>query len=99
MLAKKASPQIQARHDSARTCDDHKPVHHMSRDQPRHHGGTATIREGKHNYSQAQQLNGLLALSQLPYRDSKLRGAVRESLSCGAIDGPSKRFLTLGKSS
>lgn len=80
-VAKTSSPQMQTRHDSARSCDDHKPVHHMSRDQPRHHSGTAP-----HRYSQAQHLNGLMALSQLPYRDSKLRGAARESLSCGVSD-------------
>jgi hypothetical protein len=79
--AKTVSPQTQARHASARSYDDHKPVHHMSRDQTRHHSGTAT-----HKYSQAQHLNGVLALSHLPYRDSRLRGGVRESLSCGVSD-------------
>jgi hypothetical protein len=85
-LAKKASPQIQARHDSIRNCDDRKPVHYMGRDRSRHQGGTATIGDGKHNHSQGQQFNGLLALSQLPYRDSKLHAATRESLSSGVSD-------------
>jgi len=58
----------------------------MGRDKPRHQGGIATIGDGKYNHSQGQQFNGLLALSQLPYRDSKLRGARRESLSSAVSD-------------
>jgi len=76
-LAKKASPQIQARHDSARNCDDRKPTSCVGRDKPRHYGVTATI--GDH--SQGQQFNGLSALAQLPFHDPKLRGATRQSSS------------------